>query len=104
MSRRRDFIPALNREWLPPVSAPLIRWTMRESTFKPRLVREARIAPGHRVLDLGCGTATLTILIKQMHPEREGSGLENEQEILEIARAKVARAGLDIALDQGMAF
>ena len=103
MSRRRDFIPALNREWLTPVYDPLIRWTMRESTFKPRLVREARIAPGHRVLDLGCGTATLTILIKQMHPESEVTGLDIDARILDVAREKISRAGLDITLDQGPA-
>src|SRR3990172_3394335 len=103
MSRRRDFIPALNREWLTPVYDPLIRWTMRESTFKPRLVQAARIAPGHRVLDLGCGTATLTILIKQMHPESEVTGLDIDARILDVAREKISRAGLDITLDQGPA-
>jgi len=103
MSRRRDFIPALNREWLTPVYDPLIRWTMRESTFKPRLVQEARIAPGYRVLDLGCGTATLTILIKQMHPESEVTGLDIDARILDVARGKIARARLDITLDQGPA-
>ena len=103
MSRRRGFIPALNREWLTPVYDPLIRWTMRESTFKPRLVQAARIAPGHRVLDLGCGTATLTILIKQMHPESEVTGLDIDARILDVARGKIARARLDITLDQGPA-
>src|SRR3989304_3735006 len=103
MSRRRDFIPALNREWLTPVYDPLIRWTMRESTFKPHLVAQARIAPGHRVLDLGCGTATLTILIKQMHPESEVTGLDIDARILDVAREKISRAGLDIMLDQGPA-
>src|SRR4030067_3626382 len=100
MSRRRDFIPALNREWLTPVYDPPIRWTMRESTFKPRLVQEARIAPGYRVLDLGCGTATLTILIKQMHPESEVTGLDIDARILDVAREKISRAGLDITLNQ----
>ncbi|MEM2905772.1 MAG: hypothetical protein QW587_08595 [Candidatus Bathyarchaeia archaeon] len=42
---------------------------MRESTFKPRLVEQARIEKGRRVLDLGCGTATLTILMKNAHPQ-----------------------------------
>ncbi len=103
MGGRREFIPALNREWLMPIYDPLIRWTMREATFKPHLVARARIAPGHRVLDLGCGTATLPILIKQMHPESEVVGLDIDARILGVAREKIARTGLDITLDQGPA-
>ncbi len=59
---------------------------------------------GHIVLDLGCGTATLTLLIKKACPEAEVTGLDGDPTILEIARSKVEEAKLDIALDQGMAF
>ena len=76
---------------------------MRESTFKRRLVEQARIEKGQRVLDLGCGTGTLTILIKKSHPEAEVIGLDGDPNILEIARTKIAKAGLDITLDQGIA-
>ncbi len=54
------------------------------------------------MLDLGCGTATLTILIKKAQPEAEVIGLDSDLKILEIARSKVAKEGLSIALDQGM--
>lgn len=81
-----------------------MRWTMRESTFKRRLVEQAQIEKGQRVLDLGCGTAILTILIKKSHPEAEVIGLDGDPKILEIAKTKIAKAGLDITLDHGMAF
>jgi len=77
---------------------------MRESTFKRHLVKQARIERSHRVLDLGCGTATLTILIKRLHPGAEVIGLDGDEEVLKIAQAKAAKAGVDIALDHGMAF
>jgi ubiquinone/menaquinone biosynthesis C-methylase UbiE len=77
---------------------------MREAVFKPRLVEQAHIQPGHRVLDLGCGTATLTLLIKQTHPDAQVFGLDGDLKILEIARSKVRKAGLGIAFDHGMAF
>lgn len=111
MARRTDssqdrskYIPALTFRRLTPLYDPLIRWTMREGRFKRRLVEQARIERHHRVFDLGCGTATLTLLVKQAHPEAEVVGLDGDPDILEIARAKIGSAGLEIALDQGMAF
>ncbi len=105
VGRKGDrYIPAFRFKWLTRFFDPFFRWTMPEVALKRQLVEQAQIRPGHRVLDLGCGSATLTILIKQLHPAAEAVGLDGDQEILEIARAKVARAGLDIALEQGMAF
>jgi ubiquinone/menaquinone biosynthesis C-methylase UbiE len=77
---------------------------MRESTFKRTLVEQANIKNGYRLLDLGCGTATLTILIKKAHPGTEVTGLDGDPKILGIARAKVAKEGLGIFLDTGMSF
>lgn len=101
---RGKYIPAFRYSFLTHLYDLILQGAMRESTFKPRLVEKARIEKGHRVLDLGCGTATLTILIKNAHPQAEVTGLDGDPEVLEIARAKVARAGLEIALDYGMAF
>jgi len=103
MDKSGKYIPALGRDWLTPLYDPLQRWVMREERFKRALEEQAQIAPGHRVLDLGCGTATLTILIKQRHPNAEVVGLDGDPKILEIARAKAANFGVNITLDQGMA-
>lgn len=67
--------------------------TMKEEKFKRLLVEQARILPGQRVLDLGCGTGTLTILMKQAVPEAMAVGLDGDPEALAIAREKVERAG-----------
>ncbi len=101
---RSKYIPALRYGWLTPLYDPIQRWLFRESTFKARLVEEARIGKSHRVLDLGCGTATLTLLVKQRHPEAEVVGLDGDPWVLAIARAKAARASAAIAFDQGLAF
>ena len=98
------YIPALKYQWLTSLYDPVLRWTMREDTFKRHLVKQAHIEEGHRVLDLGCGTATLTLFIKQTHPEAEVIGLDGDQQVLEIARTKVAEAGLNIKLDHELAF
>lgn len=65
-----DIIPALRFRWLTQFYDPLIAATLREEKFKKRLAEQAQIKPGHRVLDLGCGTATLMIILN-----RSNSGL-----------------------------
>jgi ubiquinone/menaquinone biosynthesis C-methylase UbiE len=77
---------------------------MPERKFKSHLIRRARVGDGRRVLDLGCGTATLTLLVKEMHPEARVKGLDGDPKILEIARRKAERAGAEIGFDEGMAF
>lgn len=100
----KKYIPALGFDFLTPFYDPFQKWVLGEHKLKSRLLQEAKIEPGYRVLDLGCGTATLAILIKQNHPQAEVVGLDVDPKILEIARKKVAKAGVDIRLDQGLAY
>ena len=104
MTRDDKYIPALSYDRLTPLFDPVIRWSMRELELKRRLIVQARIEPGYRVLDLGCGTATLTILIKQMYPAAEVVGLDGDPKILAIAEAKAAKAEVSLTLDHGLAF
>ncbi len=103
MHTTHKYIPALGQDWLTPLYDPLLKWVMREEHFKRQLIRQARIEPGQRVLDVGCGTATLALLIKQIQPEAAVVGLDGDAKILEIGRRKVAQAGIEITLDQGLA-
>jgi ubiquinone/menaquinone biosynthesis C-methylase UbiE len=61
------------------------------------------IAKEYNVLDLGCGTATLTILIKKTRLEAGVVGFDADSKILSIARSKIKKAGLAIALNLGTA-
>jgi ubiquinone/menaquinone biosynthesis C-methylase UbiE len=98
------YISALSYDSLTPLYDLAIRLTMPESKFRRRLVKQADIREHHRVLDLGCGTGTLTILIKKTHPYTEVSGLDGDQKILDIARAKAAKAEVELTFSNGMAF
>jgi SAM-dependent methyltransferase len=97
------YIPALSYRWLTPLYDPLVSRVMPELALKRRLVEGARVEPGQRVLDVGCGTGTLVILAKQRQPEAQVVGLDPDDRILRRARAKAARRGLDIEFERGTA-
>ncbi len=97
-----SYSPALGLDWLLPIYDPLLRAFMPEEELKRDLVRLAQIDDGHRVLDVGCGTATLTLYIKEMHPAAEVVGLDPDVKALEKARQKAAAADLSIAFDVGL--
>ena len=98
------YLPALSFKVLTPLYDAFFKLTMREELFKGRLIKEASIRAGHRVLDLGCGTGTLTIMIKKAHPGSEVVGIDGDPQILEIARRKTKEAGTSIKFDEGMAY
>ena len=81
-AREPDYIPALSHNWLTPFYDALIRWTMPETRFKRQLVTEARIKSDDRILDLGCGTATLSVLMKTIHPNARVFGADGDAKIL----------------------
>ena len=101
MPQPTRYIPALSFKWLTPLYDPLLKWGMREETFKRRLIRSANIDPQMKVLDLGCGTGTLTIMLKQSHPDADITGLDGDPQVLDIAREK--SRGLEIQWDEGLA-
>jgi ubiquinone/menaquinone biosynthesis C-methylase UbiE len=98
-----SYIPALRYKSLTRFYDPVLRATLKEDRFKRMLVEQVALQPGHRVLDVGCGTATLTILLKQACAEAEVAGLDGDAKVLDLARTKIKATGLDIALTQGLA-
>jgi ubiquinone/menaquinone biosynthesis C-methylase UbiE len=96
-----SYVPALAYDRLTPLFDLAIRVPGRERRFKRRLLEQAAIADGMRVLDVGCGTATLAIWIKQSAPGAEVVGLDGDPKILERGRRKAAAAGVEVRLDEG---
>ena len=98
--RTEKYVYALRFDWLTKLYDPLMRWTLREARFKRDLLWNARIAPGDKVLDVGCGTATLTLMAKLVQPRAMVFGLDGDAKALEIAHAKARQLGLAISLTQ----
>ncbi|HUN08225.1 MAG TPA: class I SAM-dependent methyltransferase [Aggregatilineales bacterium] len=101
VDKSAKYIPALRYDWLTSLYDPILKLTLREAEFKNHLVKTASLQPGQRVLDLGCGTATLTLLIKQAQANAEVVGIDGDEKILAIARLKAKQTGIDINLDYG---
>jgi hypothetical protein len=72
-------VPALGFRWLTRLYDPLIRLALKRERFKELLVRQLAASPGSRVLDIGCGTATLTVLMTVCH-SLEPTGIHAHRE------------------------
>lgn len=103
MSTSERYVQALGRDALTALYDPLIRRTTRERAFKERLLDQAALAPGQRVLDLGCGTGTLTVWAKQREPGIEIAGIDGDPAVLRRASGKAAEAGLQIDFREALA-
>lgn len=103
MKNSPRYIPAFHFHWLTRWYDPIMRRLFPESRIKTALIAQARIQPGQDVLDVGCGTGTLTLMIKQIQPDAGVNGLDMDPQILDIARRKAEQTGVAIVLQQGTA-
>jgi demethylmenaquinone methyltransferase/2-methoxy-6-polyprenyl-1,4-benzoquinol methylase len=69
--------------------------------WRRRAIASLRLESGHRLLDLATGTGDL--LIEAGHRGVELSGLDPSKEMLGLAREKLARAGVEARLVEGIA-
>ena len=97
---QRSFVPAAGHDWFLPFYDPIQR-LMGGEAAKQQLIEQAGLQPGQRVLDVGCGTGDLLVLIKRLHPDVAVSGLDPDPKALARARRKLEKAGLSGQLDQG---
>ena len=67
------------------------------------LIDQANIKPGQRILDIGCGTGTLVVLLKRQHASAQVVGLDPDPKALRRAEKKARRSSVSLHLDQGFA-
>lgn len=100
--KQQSYIPALAYRSLTGLYDPLVRITTRERRFKAALLQQARLRAGQQVLDLACGTATLTIAAKRMQPRADITGVDGDPDILARARIKAAKAETELKFDESL--
>ncbi|WP_020564069.1 class I SAM-dependent methyltransferase [Methylosarcina fibrata] len=103
MTKQPHFIPALHFHWLTPYYDFFIEKTFPVTELNACLLQEAEISPGDAVLEVGCGTGTLALLVKRSAPDAAVAALDVDARILAIARRKALAAGLAIGFQQGSA-
>jgi ubiquinone/menaquinone biosynthesis C-methylase UbiE len=69
----------------------------RENRFRQATVEMAGIVPGEAVLDVGCGTGSLTLAAKRAAgPGAVVAGIDPSPEMIERAKQKAAKAGVEV--------
>ena len=100
MTEHRHFLPAAGRDWLLPFYDPLQN-LMGGDRFRARMIDESDLRPGHRVLDVGCGTGSFVVQISKRCPGVDVTGIDPDPKALAIARRKAARENVAPTLEQG---
>jgi ubiquinone/menaquinone biosynthesis C-methylase UbiE len=97
---KRTFLPAAGHDLFLPLYDPLVSLLGGERARRD-LIAQANITSGQRILDIGCGTGTLAVMLKRADADVEVVGLDPDPKALRRAKTKATRAALSLQLDQG---
>jgi ubiquinone/menaquinone biosynthesis C-methylase UbiE len=88
--------------WLLPLYDPFTRLIGIRAAHQ-KLADQAELDSAQRVLEIGCGTGNLALLVKRIRPQLEVVGLDPDPRALALATRKASCAGLMLRLDRGFA-
>lgn len=82
----------------------VMAWTMRERAFRSALIGQLRASAPASVLDVGCGTGTLPVLLRRAFPDALVVGVDGDEAALRLARQKAeAETGKPVRFKNALA-
>lgn len=96
----RAFVPAAGIDFFLPLYDPLWR-LMGGHGVRAAFIREAGLARGQRILDIGCGTGSLPVQIAQSVPGMQVDALDPDPKALARCQQKAAQAGVAVRWQEG---
>lgn len=87
LANRHDYLPAAGHDALLPCYDLLTR-VLGMGRVYDNLVSQAELAPGQRILEIGCGTGNLTTRVKRASPAVDVTGTDPDPRALARARRK----------------
>ena len=96
-------VPALGKDRLTPFFDFLIEVVGLGTSFKKKVLERTQLKNSERLLDVGCGTATLLIAAKSRYPDSQVIGIDADDRVLDIARKKIQDNNLEVEVVQARA-
>ncbi len=97
---KRRYLPAAGFHWALPIYDPYVK-LLGGDAMRGMVLEQMDLAPGQRVLDIGCATGTLLVLARQRHPDIAAFGLDPDPDALVRAARKAGRAGVRVGFTRG---
>jgi ubiquinone/menaquinone biosynthesis C-methylase UbiE len=101
-SNSQNYLPAAGHDIFLPLY-DFVAKLLGADHARDKLLAEARLQPGNKVLDIGCGTGTFATILKGRFPAIEVVGLDPDPKALARARRKAEKADVAVRFDQGFA-
>lgn len=100
---QRSFVPGLGFAFLTPVYDLFLAVTMREATLRATLLEQVDLRHTNTIVDVGCGTGTQPIMLKQEAPHATVLGIDVDPAMIARAKEKTRAAGVDVRFEVGEA-
>ena len=102
-TENRTYVPALGDHRLSPFYDATVSLMTCERTWRRAFVKQIAPEPRDVILDLGCGTGSLAILLKQTCPSASIYAIDPDPDILTRAETKARDAGVLVHFAKGFA-